>query len=670
MKDNSGRGIAVTNGELKMNLHNSIMEGNSPSDLLVVNNPVITFNNSLINNENDANYAKPAGYTPSTILNDLNEKTYSFSPVEGSFALNYGNAEYLRNLGITTDQLGNKRSFANNLCAAGAVEVAERIVCEDCESIDYTHLIMYGQSLSTGHESHVSLSTENVEGNYMIGDQIWINYGNADSQNLHPLIGTRAKGAPDQIIENPLFGATNHIQMKGLHENIIATSAGTSGKSIEELSKESQTGNLYSDYTTTLNIANSIANKTNSTVTCPALFWLQGEWNYVGGTGLTPGSQATLDKDEYKALMINLKNNMQNDVKTTYSQTEAPSFITYQCGVQYTRGKELPIGMAQLEASNEYEDIICAGPVYPMTDVGGHLDANGYRWYGEMLGKVYNKTKIQGEDFKPLQPMELYRDNSDAKKVAIKFLVPKLPLVLDDKTLAKITDYGFELFHNGARQTISNVEVNGDCVVLTGAQNMTGKIEVVYAGLNATYASVGGNGRGSGNLRDSDDYQAVFTYQDLDKKDEAGNYVYPRHPNDASTTLRPAFEPKNETGAVIYDKPYPLYNFSVAFYYSIAAGEQNFVVPNLLGSSDGLSNTTKDDESIRIVQTGKTVSVSVENEANIGVEIINLSGKSVENISTTSSVLQLNLSHLPNGMYVIKAMTPNKSKTAKIILQP
>lgn len=62
----------------------------------------------------------------------------------------------------------------------------------------------------------------------------------------------------------------------------------------------------------------------------------------------------------------------------------------------------LAISMAQLEASNEYKDIICAGPIYPMTDRGGHLDANGYRWFGEMLGKVYYQTQIKRKELQTL----------------------------------------------------------------------------------------------------------------------------------------------------------------------------------------------------------------------------------------------------------------------------
>ncbi|MDR1120342.1 MAG: T9SS type A sorting domain-containing protein [Dysgonamonadaceae bacterium] len=669
VKDNTGRGVTAV-AALAMNIQNSVMEGNSPSDLMEANVPLVNISHSLIANENDANYTKPAGYTPSTILNDLDSTTYSFSPVEGSFALNYGNAQYLKDLGIYTDQLGKRRNFTNNFCTAGAVENPVQQACSDCEPKDYMHLIMYGQSLSTGHESHVTLSAENVPGNYMIGDQIWINYGNSDSQNLHPLQGTRAKGAPADIIECPLLGAANHIQLKGLHENIIATSAGTSGKPIEDLSKESQVSTLYNDYTTALNIANAVVKKTNSTITCPAIFWLQGEWNYQGyGNGLTAGSTPTADKDAYKALMITLKNNMQNDAKATYGQTEAPVFYTYQVGVQYSVGRELKIGMAQLEASNEADDIVCTGPVYPMTDVGGHLDANGYRWYGEMLGKVYYKTRVLGEDFKPLQPLSLARDKADAKKVIIKYLVPHLPLVLDEKTLAKVTDYGFEVYNNNVRQSISGVSASGDSVILTCTQNLTGKIEVTYAGTNAGYVNTAnGNGRGHGNLRDSDPYPSFFTYQDLDKKDDSGNYIYLRHPNEASASLRPAFEPKDAAGNVIYNQPYPLYNFSVSFYYAIEAGEQQYTVPHL-PISTGLSETKKDGSHISIVQSGKRISIHAPGQGNVRAEMLDISGRLCAHFSQQAGGGEWDVSTVPAGCYVVLVTTAANVKTQKIIIR-
>jgi len=418
----------------------------------------------------------------------------------------------------------------------------------------YEHLIMSGQSLSTGWDwdATPNLSINNVAGNYMLGDQIWVNYGNPyTNTGLIPLAGTPSKDGKNT--ECPLFGAANHIQLK-IPGKYIATSVGTDSKSVEELSKNYPPvkSNLYiTDFLKALQRAAALK---NVEVHCPAIFWMQGETNYIsyGTGGMPPGTKPVFDKNEYKELMVKLKNDMQADVKLNYKQTDNPLFITYQVGGEFTSGRELPIGMAQLEASNEYEDIVCAGPVYPVTNAhdGQHLDANGYRWYGEMLGKVYYKTKISGENFKPLQPKKVSRDALDDRKIIIQFLVPVMPLVLDDKTLKKENAYGFEVYSNRLSRPIDKVEIIDDCVVLTCTSSLplTHKIEVVYAG---------GKTKGKGNLRDSDDYKAFFNYEDLESKG----------------SVRPSFEPKGADGKVIYDKPYPLYNFCVAFYYAIPPEE-------------------------------------------------------------------------------------------------
>jgi len=186
---------------------------------------------------------------------------------------------------------------------------------------EYVHLIMYGQSLSVGHQSYPVISTESVPGNFMIGNQIWINYGNNNASEFTPLRGNIAAAFQSQknircssagtIAECPLFGAANHIQLKVPGSSIVATSCGTSGKTIEQLSPESQTTHLYVDFLTTINRASEIARTSGAGISCPAIFWMQGEWNYQGyQDGLTPGSKPTTDKSEYKSLIIRLKNNM------------------------------------------------------------------------------------------------------------------------------------------------------------------------------------------------------------------------------------------------------------------------------------------------------------------------------------------------------------------------
>lgn len=477
-------------------------------------------------------------------------------------------------------------SFCPSLVSAATVEKMVVGVAEKKDA--YVHIIMNGQSLSTGHQSYPVLSTENVEGNYMIGNQIWINYGNSREYVFNPLTGNIASSfltgkdvksrSAGTIAECPLLAAVNHIRLKRPKmDKILATSVGVSGASVEELSKESEIRSYYKDFLRSLDYGAEVARNQNSNLYCPVIFWMQGEFNYSPNKdkGMRADVPNTTDREEYKALLLQLKNNMQDDILSRYGQKKKPVFITYQTGAQYMRDT-LSISMAQLEAANENPDIICAGPIYPMTDRGGHLDANGYRWYGEMLGKVYYQTQIKKKEFKPLQPVAIKR-TSHPNQIRIKFHVPVPPLVFDVNTLPKIRDYGFEVYLNDyrpdSRQKITNITIEKDEVVLTCQQSLEGEVIIMYAGTRA-HIDQQENGKnhlqGHGNLRDSDPYKAFYTYIDLDKKNEDGSFVYPRE--DFETTLRPDYEPKDESGQIIYDKAYPLYNFSVGFYYKLPAG--------------------------------------------------------------------------------------------------
>lgn len=680
----------------KLNISNSIIEGNynettpTYSDLYFTVTPTTT--NLMIHNSFIGRYlgaTNPTACFPgdnkfnyltatSTVL-DLQAQFATFDNIRklypllaASPAINFGDAQYLQAININTDQTGTIRTFTNNKCYIGAVEQTGQLsVTDGSQSAIYKHLIMYGQSLSTGHQAYPVISTTNIAGNYMIGDQIWENYGNTKSPQFNPLIGTISNAFKTQtnimnrsagtIAECPLFGAANHIQLKNPGEKLLATSCGTSGMSIEQLSKESQTKTFYSDYLNTLKYAAQIAQSTNSSISCPAIFWLQGEWNYqTNGEGLTLGSLPTADKNAYKALMITLKNNMQADVQKQYGQTEKPLFITYEVGAQYIKGKEQAIGMAQLEASNEYSDIVCAGSIYPMTDRGGHLDPNGYRWYGEMLGKVYYKTKVLGQDFKPLQPKEISRTEL-ANKLKVKFLVPNLPLVLDQLILAKVQDYGFQVYANNVRQTITSVTIVDDCVYLTCASSLAGIVEVVYAGQDTG---------GSGNLRDSDSYQSFFKYIDLDKKNTDGTYLFPRDATE--TTLRPTYEPKDVSGNVIYDQPYPLYNFCVSFYYRLAADQQTYTVP-ILDSATGITLPIVDNN-IKAFQLDDQLVLTVNlSEKPLKVTLYNISGSLVKTFpvepSSAKTRYEYPLNSLSVGIYLAKIETENRFQTVKLVIR-
>lgn len=546
---------------------------------------------------------------------------------------------------------------------------------EKSNSNIYQHFILYGQSLSTGNQSYPSLSINNIPRNYMIGNQVWINYGNTNFSALNPLVAsmaiadittyslTRNSGRA----ECPIVGAVNHINLKSndTNCNYIATSCGTGGTTIEQLSKESKLSTkYYPDFLEAISSASQIATNSGISISCPAIIWMQGEYNYISNTnaGLQPGVANCTDKITYKSLLSTLKNNMQTDIMNTYSQIQKPWFVSYQVGAQYTKGKTVEIGMAQLEFSNENADVICAGPVYPVSDRGGHLDANGYRWYGEMIAKAYLYSQNNGKKFLPLQPVQISR-TSDPKELMIKFYVPKLPLKFDTLTVNKVTSYGFTIYNNDVKQSISSLRINDDCVYLRCNAEITGKVEVVYAGLNTT--STYDNGHG--NLRDSDDYPSLFTYVDLDKKNANGSYFYPRDAGE--TTLHPIYEPRDANG-IIYDKPYPLYNFSVAFYYKIESNEQSFKVPNIINSTDAVDRLG-DNDNIRIYQNKKQIVLDTRLKGKIELSIYDVAGKLIKNMQHESGI-QNSLTYyefkLPEGIYIVKATIDKESKSTKLIL--
>lgn len=542
----------------------------------------------------------------------------------------------------------------------------------------YQHFIMYGQSLSVGAQSYPVLSRENVPGNYMLGMEIWINYWNTNKTTLNPLIGKLAKqnSAGDTTLyafsrsgtitaECPLYGAVNHLQKK-IGGNFIATSCGTSGRSIEELSKESATKTHYTaEFKSALSNAKTVVQNSGSTISCPVIFWMQGENNYERkGKNISGSGNSTNDKDAYKQLLVTLKNNMQNDIVTTYGQSQKPVFITYQAGCQYTRGREVSIGMAQLEASNENSDIICAGPVYPMPDRGGHLDPNGYRWFGEMLAKVYYKTQILGESFKPLQPKKIMRTNNP-NQIKIKYHIPNPPLVLDTWTVTnKYKDYGFEIYKivgkDTTKQIINNVAIEDDCILITCSADLSNAaLEVIYAGLGENTVLT----RGHGNVRDSDGYQAYYTYIDLDMKNEKNEYIYYRDPGQS---LRAVNQPKDINGQVIYDSPYPLYNWSVAFCYQLNQSQDSYLVPGFTDDETAVSGINED-SILSLYQEGTDVLVKNNNASDTVVDLFDIQGKHLNRFLFKTGVGRFSIMGLVTGIYVVKANVSNNfSKQLKI----
>lgn len=445
---------------------------------------------------------------------------------------------------------------------------------------DINQFIMYGQSLSTGQQTQPAISVNNYKGNLMLGEQVWSNYSNKlDTSNLifTPLTAKPVKTSGktnDEILadvtidaikqiccEPPVIGFTNCVKYysdqlyPGLAERkFAATSCGEGGKTIELLSKgcPNQKGRLYDHYLKMIAKSNEAAKRMNKSLNCSAILWMQGEYNYTRyiNQGWENNTRGTGDKQEYKKYFTKLIDDMTDDVKAVYHQTNDPLFITYQCGAQYTSSYDVSIGMAQLETANSDPRAVMAAPVYPVSDRGGHLCPNGSRWFGEMMAKAYIKTVLKGEKWKPLQPERISKGKNF---IDIDFYVPEPPLRMDTLTLEKAANYGFEVRENGQLKKINSVKLlSAKKIRLMVKDDFSqGKVEITYGGAST---------KGNGNLCDSDAFQSFEIYQELIAKGQT---------EAEKNRFKPKYEPRDQNGKTIYNQHYPMQNFCCVFYYSI-----------------------------------------------------------------------------------------------------
>jgi hypothetical protein len=110
---------------------------------------------------------------------------------------------------------------------------------------------------------------------------------------------------------------------------------------------------------------------------------------------------------------------------------------------------------------------------------------------------------------------------------------------------------------------------------------------------------------------------------------------------------------------VIYGQKYPLYNFSVAFYKKIAAGELQYNYTTALEESVIASK-------INAYVSGSNLIIAAGNNTVQKVEIFNLSGSAVKSYGAQHSA-SYSLTGLPDGAYVAKVTTPLGVAVIKII---
>ena len=410
----------------------------------------------------------------------------------------------------------------------------------------YNHIVFYGQSLSVGDLSYEPISTVPLNNCFMVGSS-----PRSVTGAFNPLVSVTVGNSGEQ----PVVGCVNALKSRTdrtyLHTaKYVGTCAGSGGKSIEILSKEctntsseTTTDNLYTTrFVSSINQAKS--NAGGDDISCPAIVWMQGEANQATAAnstlGLTknPVSYQTDDKAEYKSLLMTLKNNMQSDIMSVYGQTKRPMFYIYQTSFNYVSNGDIPITQAQYEFARENDDGVLLNPHYYVTTqqaTGGHLNANGYRWYSEQVAKSIFGTLCGNKNVLPVTP-ESFRVNGDT--IYIDLHVPVKPIVVDTYTTQEVSNYGFKVDLNGV-DILDNVSIYQSSTLMLKCNQDIGSA----TGLSVMYA--GSNSNGKGNIRDSSTEYSFSTYVDDTTLD----------------TNTPPYTPVDRNGDNYYGRRYPLFNW-------------------------------------------------------------------------------------------------------------
>ncbi|MDR3448148.1 MAG: hypothetical protein P4M15_00070 [Alphaproteobacteria bacterium] len=433
----------------------------------------------------------------------------------------------------------------------------------------YNQVLVYGQSLGSGYESWPTKTNSGRSDVLMVGRSVRPS-GELEAPapigdaNLHVAVATAQDadtGVPlDAAGQATLAEGDNHLgeevgvaamifarklflQKHGLaaaaDRLFVVSNAAVAGTTIEKLSKGASP-ECFNRLRVMASACKAAAIAAGGSYGIPALFWLQGEYNYVTTDG------GSTDKESYKRHLNQLYADFIADVCIGIAaQSDLPAMITYQTSGGFINdATDLSISMAQLELSRENNSWYLAAPAYPYPDkLGIHLTANGTRWMAMKFAQVFHEVCVLRRKWKPLSPI---RATWRGSTVVVDFHVPSPPLqwqpsYYEDNGRTWLNN-GFTVIDALGTLLVNSVAIAGDAVIeIDCARRLVAPVNVYY-GRNGTPGGPEANG-GGGNLCDSDPLSAPFTYDYA-----AGSGDYP------SANI-----------AELVGKPYPLWNWCVVF---------------------------------------------------------------------------------------------------------
>lgn len=373
-----------------------------------------------------------------------------------------------------------------------------------------THIILYGQSLSLGSDpiNNGSVISSSNASHKRFNGGVRAHYDTPGISNVNSPID------PDQIAslatlseqlspsQGAQFGETyaSGIALKQSGTSLFSAT-GRGAYRIDQLSRQTtvQTDNWHFANTHATVIAGKeLADAASLTYNVPKVVWKQGEADGAAGT----------TKSSYKTQLTALVNDLRATIKAAaYVDTSSMVFVADQLAFQNTgnTSAELAVGVLELHRLGDGK-VICAGPTYAEEFAANndvHMTSNGYRNYGERLGRVLSV----GSSWNPCHITAVSRTGTS---ITLTVYVPRAPLVKDTTLVSSVANDGFT--YTGANITgvsITNDGTGGNTATILITIDADAGGTLRYAYNNGTNLFIGPVSGMRGNIRDSEPASTV-----------------------------------------------------------------------------------------------------------------------------------------------------------------
>lgn len=360
---------------------------------------------------------------------------------------------------------------------AGTIKV-KKLIATDIESdslpvqkedlkyrlADMIHIIIYGQSLSTGINAQPLQTTTAVENAYRYGAGVRAQDGSGTSAQNHativPYTETTAVTGDGTGYETPMGGAvTAVLDRLAVNANsytpgdvkILGSAPGQGSRSISELKQP--TGTYMTRVKDDIYYGLARANENGWTYSPHAMIWMQGE------TDQSAGTTAATYKQSFSEMV---------DTINTYAsgllgkQIEMPWFIyQFNSWINRTPNTSYPtIPMALLDLARTRADTRLVQPMY-MYDYADNAHLLGFdsKICGYRFGIAIEQELITGKKFEPLWS----KDHALQGGIANIWYDPVGKLALDTSIVSNPGNYGISAIDpDGNPLTITEVSVHLD----------------------------------------------------------------------------------------------------------------------------------------------------------------------------------------------------------------